>query len=119
MYYLVADGFTKENFILWIKNDGSLPSTVDLSQFSPNDCTGQKTNFVSLSIKDLSGTSYFQAAGTIDISSFDANGNLSAPIENVKLIEYEVDDVLFDFLQPVENGKCIEITNKTLNYVAD
>lgn len=66
----------------------------------------------------LDETSYFQAAGKIDISSLNtSNGAISAPItERIKLVEYEIDNVLFEFKQPVESGKCLEIMNDSLYF---
>ena len=118
MYNVAAEGFSEDDyFVLYIKNnDNSLPEVVDLSDYSPSNCTNSNSAFISLKLNIYNGKSYFQEFGKIGINSLESDGRLSATvIERIKLAEWEIDDNQ-NFIGKVDNGDCIEITNKTLVY---
>ena len=118
MYNVAAEGFSEDDyFVLYIKNnDNSLPEVVDLSDYSPSNCTNSNSAFISLKLSIYNGKSYFQEFGKIGINSLESDGRLSATvIERIKLAEWEIDDNQ-NFIGKVDNGDCIEITNKTLDY---
>ena len=58
---------------------------------------------------------YFQQSGKLEFSEFDLdNGTFGAELDSIRLVEINIDE---DFGSiPVPGGKCVEITNTTLEY---
>ena len=70
---------------------------------------------VCMSIQDKSDSNrfYFPKQGTINITTLDSNGNLSAELSGVRLVETDTSNGI-----AVAGGKCLDITNETLSYTA-
>ena len=105
-----------EDFKFQINYDESLPAVVDLSNFHDYKCifrSGSVCFYIQNSTK-----LYFQQSGTVDISSLDtSNGNISAALTNVRLVEtgFVLEN---EKIYEIPGGECLEIKNETLNYTA-
>ena len=115
----------KETFTLKIRGL-SMKKETDLASMSfTNNCDatvggspvpGQpELSSVCMSIQDKSDgyRFYFPKQGTINITTLDSNGNLSAELSGVRLVEIDTSNGI-----PKAGGKCLDITNETLSYTA-
>ena len=113
----------KEAFTLKIRGL-SMKKETDLASMSfINNCyasvggtpvPGQpELSSVCMSVQDKSDgyRFYFPNKGTINITTLDSNGNLSAELSGVRLVEIDTANRI-----PKAGGKCLDITNETLSY---
>ena len=80
----------------------------------PSGATGwPEQNSVCLYIQE-NGKFYFPNQGKLNFTKFESNGNLASTVtQGIRLVEISTSDGI-----PVSGGKCIEITNESINYTA-